>query len=341
MKRVERSNVLIPRSQRITRSFPSFATYSAAMSSSSTVADGAALEQHRLRHAADLGEEVEVLHVARADLDHVGDLEPPPRRRAGSISSVTIGSPVSSRASARISRPFEPEALERVRRRARLERAAAQHRRAGRGDGAGRLERLLARLDGARPGDQPEEAVADPAPANLDHRRVGREPARDERVREELLRPGCVHRRECSAEDDAGRQVQGQSRDAHLLRHPADGRQAPRQLRGRLPPVRRRRRSRARRSSASSTCTRSPSSYDPRGPARARRSTSPRCSSRPGSTPSARPSSRRATCTAHAEAAWLLSSVDELRRAPPDDAVQGEVRRRRSSSRPGSSPTRC
>ena len=35
----------------------------------------AALQQHRLRRPADLGEQVEVLHVPRADLDHVGDLD--------------------------------------------------------------------------------------------------------------------------------------------------------------------------------------------------------------------------------------------------------------------------
>ena len=45
--------------------------------------------------------------------------------------------------------------------------------------------------------------------------------------------------------------------------------------------------------------------------------------------------------TAHAEAAWLLSAVDELRPAGPHDAVQGEVRRAASSSRPGSSRTPC
>ena len=75
------------------------------------------------------------------------------------------------------------EALERVRRGARLERAAAQHRHACGGDRARGLERLLARLDRARAGDEAEVAVADAAAAHLDHGRVGRELARDELVR--------------------------------------------------------------------------------------------------------------------------------------------------------------
>ena len=49
--------------------------------------------------------------------------------------------------------------------------------------------------------------------------------------------------------------------------------------------------------------------YDPEDLRDARRSTSRRCCSRPGSTPSARRSSPRATSTAHPEAAWLLSAV--------------------------------
>ena len=69
---------------------------------------------------------------------------------------MTIGRPVSARASARISSAWRAEPLERERRRARLERAAAQHAGAGRGDGARHGERLLARLDRARAGDQRE-----------------------------------------------------------------------------------------------------------------------------------------------------------------------------------------
>ena len=72
------------------------------------------------------------------------------------------------------------------------------------------------------------------------------------------------------------------------------GEQAPRQPDRRLPPVRGDAGAGRRRSSASSTCTRSPSPTTPAS-CTARRSTSRRCSSRPASTPTARRSSRRAT----------------------------------------------
>ena len=75
------------------------------------------------------------------------------------------------------------EALERVGRGTRLERTAAEHRDALGRDAARRLERLLAGLDGARPGDEAEVAVADAAVAHLDHGRVGRELAGHELVR--------------------------------------------------------------------------------------------------------------------------------------------------------------
>src|SRR6266511_1271404 len=52
VKRVAVSKVLMPRSQRMIRSFPSLATYSAA-----------------------IGEQDEALHAAGADLDHVRDLD--------------------------------------------------------------------------------------------------------------------------------------------------------------------------------------------------------------------------------------------------------------------------
>jgi hypothetical protein len=76
----------------------------------------------------------------------------------------------------------EPQALEGVRRRARLESAAAEHRRPRLRHCPCRLQRLLAVLDRAGTGDEPEVAVADPPAANLDHSRIGRELARDELV---------------------------------------------------------------------------------------------------------------------------------------------------------------
>ena len=75
------------------------------------------------------------------------------------------------------------EPLERVRRRPRLEGAASQPGRARLVDRTRGLQRLLAVLDRARPGDQAEELVSDLAAVDVDHRRVGRDLARDELVR--------------------------------------------------------------------------------------------------------------------------------------------------------------
>ena len=101
---------------------------------------------------------------------------------------MTIGRPVSSRASARISSPFGPSPWNAYGDVRGLNAPPRRTGRARRGDGPCRLERLLARLDGARPRDEPEEAVADAAAPDLDDGRVGSEPARDERVSEELGR---------------------------------------------------------------------------------------------------------------------------------------------------------
>ncbi len=64
----------IPRSQRITCMFPFDRTYSADISRSSTVALIPALEQHGALRLADFRQQVEVLHVPGADLEHVGVL---------------------------------------------------------------------------------------------------------------------------------------------------------------------------------------------------------------------------------------------------------------------------
>ena len=109
-------------------------------------------------------------------------------------------------------------------------------------------------------------------------------------------------------------------------------------LQRRLPPVRGDAGAGRGASSASSTCTRSPSSYDPDELRDVDARPRARCSSRPGSTPTARPSSCRATSRAHAEAAWLLSAVTSYGQLGRMTAVQGEGRARRSSSPPASSP---
>ena len=194
VKRVARSNVRMPRSQSITCEFPSRSTYSAAISSSSIVADGPALQEHRLVRAADLGEEREVLHVPRADLDHVGRVDD----RLDVAGVHQLGHDRQARLLARLLEDLEPllpEALERVRGRARLERAAAQHARARVLHGVRREQRLLPVLDGARPGDQAEVAVTDAPAAHVDHGRAAAGLARDELVRLED-RHHLLHARE-------------------------------------------------------------------------------------------------------------------------------------------------
>ena len=83
---------------------------------------------------------------------------------------MTIGSPVCAFASASRCRPSCPSPWKRVRRRARLVRAAAEHRRAGGGDGVRRGQRLVARLDGAGAGDHREVIAAHKSSVYLDDR---------------------------------------------------------------------------------------------------------------------------------------------------------------------------
>ena len=90
-------------------------------------------------------------------------------RSRTSISSVTIGRPVSAFASASSRSPSCAEPLEGVGRGARLVGAAAQQRRAGVAHDARGLEHLLARLDRAGAGDQREVLAADLAPVDLEH----------------------------------------------------------------------------------------------------------------------------------------------------------------------------
>ena len=143
----------------------------------------AALQQHRLVRSADLGEQEEVLHVARADLDHVAVSTTASTWR-GSISSVTIGSPVSSRASRRIASASRAETLERVRRGARLEGAAAQHRSPRRRATARAVSSVCSRVSTVHgPAIRPNHVSADAPPVDVDHGRVGRDLARDELVR--------------------------------------------------------------------------------------------------------------------------------------------------------------
>ena len=161
---------------------PLLATYSAAISSSSTDADGPRFSSTGLSARPTSASSMKFC-MLRAPIWITSAASSTSSTWRGSISSVTIGSPVSSRASRRIVERVLAEPLEGVRRRARLEGAAAQPRRAGRRRPRARSRASARGLDRARPGDQAEELVADRRPLDVDHGRVGRDLARDELVR--------------------------------------------------------------------------------------------------------------------------------------------------------------
>jgi len=143
-----------------------------------------ALEQHRLADLACRLEQRVVLHVAGADLHDVGVLGD----RVGVVGVQELGDDRQAGLGPRLGEDLQrrnAQALERERRRARLERPAAEHARPGRRHRVGDRERLLARLDRARPGDQAERLLAaDLPPVNAEHRGlVVRELVRGELVR--------------------------------------------------------------------------------------------------------------------------------------------------------------
>ena len=146
VNRVDVSNVLIPRSQRITSEFPSLTMYSAAISRSSTVDERPRFSSTGFG-ARPTSERSEKFDMLRAPIWITSATSTTASTWRGSISSVTSGRPGLL---ARLHEDLErlvAEPLERVRRRARLEGAAAEHRHALGGDAARGLERLLARLD--------------------------------------------------------------------------------------------------------------------------------------------------------------------------------------------------
>jgi len=108
-----------------------------------------ALEKHRQISPANLPQQRKVLHVARADLEHVGiarnQLDVARihhfRYHAQSVAVAGIAQQLEC---------FFTEALKRIRRRARFERATAQHVCAGSGDRARSRFELFRRLDAAR-----------------------------------------------------------------------------------------------------------------------------------------------------------------------------------------------
>ena len=142
----------------------------------------AALEQHRLADLAERRQQVVVLHVARADLQDVDILQHPFDLRdlhhLGDRGHVVL---VAGRAQQLQS--FDAHPLKRVRRRARLVRAAAQDARAGSRDAARGLEQLLLVLDRARAGHDHDVVAADLHAARLDDRLLALERAAGEFVR--------------------------------------------------------------------------------------------------------------------------------------------------------------
>ena len=129
----------------------------------------AALEQHGQAGAADLGEQRVVLHVARAELDHVGDLDDrldvARVHQLGDDRQPGLRLGLGEQAQALLA-----QALEGVRARARLVGAAAEQARAAGRDRARGGHDLVARLDRARAGDEAEVVAADLAPVDLDDR---------------------------------------------------------------------------------------------------------------------------------------------------------------------------
>ena len=162
------------------------------------------------------------------------------RRRGSRVSSsVTTGSPVSARASARISRPATPSPLNANGDVRGLKAPPRSIDAPASRDRARDLERLLARLDRARPGDQREGvAAADAAAGDVDDGRlvVGELGAgqlvgprdRDDAVDARPCPPGRARRTPCGIADraDRGRQLARQHEhvDADRLQPLAHGR---------------------------------------------------------------------------------------------------------------------
>ena len=113
-----------------------------------------------LRDAAGTLQQREVLHVARADLDHVGIL----LHQVERLVVHGFGDDQQAEAVADLGQNLQAvfrQSLERVGRSARLVGAAAEEARAGAGDVLGGGEGLLAALDGARAGHDGNFVAAD------------------------------------------------------------------------------------------------------------------------------------------------------------------------------------
>ena len=188
----------------------------------------AALQEHRLARLADRLEQAEILHVARADLQHVGVC----RHAVDRLDRRDLRHDLEPRALARLREELQPlllETLEGIRARARLVRATAQELRARLFHDVRRLEELLARLDGAGAGHHDRRAVADLHARDIDDARARMELAARELValgdRDRLLH--AIHRLERhiaelplvadDADDALGRAVHDLCLEARVL----------------------------------------------------------------------------------------------------------------------------
>src|ERR1035437_6613101 len=141
----------------------------------------AAFEQHGFGLLAELAQEVEVLHIARADLNDVGVFREQRDLRlvhdfADHQQAVAVGG------GAEHFESLGAEALELIRRTAGLERPAADHAGAGAGGQFGALLDLVAILHAARAGHDNYRVAADGERADAHDGAAGPEPAAGEFV---------------------------------------------------------------------------------------------------------------------------------------------------------------
>ena len=168
------SKVRMPLSQRMTCGLPPFMMYSAESSSSSMVPIMLRLQEHGRARLPQGLQEREVLHVARAHLEHA--------RVAAHQLHVVLrqdlghhGQAVALCRGAQDLQALLPQALEGVRRGARLEGAAAHELQPGALQERGGGLHLLLGLHGAGPGNDGEASRANGHAAHGDPRGVGME----------------------------------------------------------------------------------------------------------------------------------------------------------------------
>ena len=161
--RVLGSKVRMPRSQSTTSRLPRWATYSAAISHSSIVEVIPRLSSTGLPHSPTAWSSPKFA-MLRVPICSMSACSATIFTSRASTISVTIGSPVTSRTSERISRPFTPSPWKAYGEVRGLNAPPRSSRRAGGLGHLGRLEGLLGGLDGARAGDEGERLGADRRP---------------------------------------------------------------------------------------------------------------------------------------------------------------------------------